>query len=64
MDRKELRKLIREVEAQGFTVRVTSKGHFFVTKNGQPVTTISGTASDHRSHANSIGQLRRAGFIW
>lgn len=64
MNRKELRKLIQDLEAQGFKVRATSNGHHFITKDGQPVTTMSGTASDHRSHRNAIAQLKRAGFIW
>lgn len=62
MSRKEIRKLIAEVEAQGFTVKVTSNGHFFITKDGKPITTIGGTPSDHRSWRNVIAALKRAGF--
>ncbi len=59
---KEIRELVRELEAQGFAVRRTSKGHYFITKAGQPITTISGTPSDHKALANAIAKLKRAGF--
>jgi hypothetical protein len=64
MAKKDLRKLLAELERQGFTVRQTSRGHWFVTKDGKPVTTFSGSASDHRSHANALAACRRAGFEW
>lgn len=61
---KRTREVLEALEAQGFTVRRTRRGHFFVTKDGQPVTTFSGTASDHRSLTNALAQARRAGFRW
>lgn len=61
---KELRRVLKALEAQGFEVRATSRGHYFVTKDGQPVTTFAGTASDHRSMRNAIAKARRAGFNW
>lgn len=59
---KELRKLIKQAEAQGFTVRITSKGHVVFYKDGRPVTTAAGTPSDVRSWKNTMAALRRAGF--
>ncbi|MET0904315.1 MAG: hypothetical protein ABWZ52_13835 [Acidimicrobiales bacterium] len=61
-DRKQL---IRELEAQGFTWRETTKGHVLVySPDGRVVTTLSGSTSDHRSLKNAIAALRRAGFTW
>jgi hypothetical protein len=60
---KELRKLLKEVEAQGFTWTITSRQHVFVRDaEGRPVTTIGGTISDHRGLRNAISDLKRAGF--
>lgn len=62
--RKEIRELLEQAEAQGFTWRKTSKGHAFViAPDGTPVTTVSGTPSDGRSLPNALGQLKRAGFV-
>ncbi|MFF2184594.1 hypothetical protein [Streptomyces sp. NPDC058155] len=60
---KEVRDLIKRVEAQGFEVTRTKKGHYMVRKGGEPVTIISGTPSDHRSLKNSKAHLKRAGYI-
>lgn len=61
---KEMRKIQKELEAQGFTTTVTRKGHLRVFKNGQPVATFSGTPSDIRALRNSLADARRAGFRW
>ena len=61
---KELKKLARELEAQGFDVEPTRKGHLTVRKRGLRVTTFSGTPGDGRSWKNSLAQCKRAGFIW
>lgn len=58
-----MRDLIKKVEAQGFEVTRTKKGHWMVKKNGAGVTTIPGTASDHRGLKNVKAQLKRAGYI-
>lgn len=42
---KDQRKVLKALEDQGFEYRVTSKGHIFVTRAGQLVTTFSGTPS-------------------
>lgn len=60
----DLDKVLAALEEQGFSIRVTKRGHYFVTKDGKPVTTLSGTASDWRSIRNGVAAARRAGFIW
>lgn len=61
---KDLRKIRKALEDQGFDTRVTKKGHLEVRRNGRRVATFSGTASDVRSLANSLSDARRAGFRW
>jgi len=61
---KNLKKILKAVEAAGFETRVTKKGHIIVTKDGRRITTFAGTASDHRSIRNGLAALRRAGFEW
>jgi len=61
---KDLRKIVKALEAQGFEVTVTSKGHLIVTREGAVITTFSGTASDWRSLRNGLAHARRAGFRW
>lgn len=63
--RKDLRKLVKAIEAAGYQVIVDSKGHVRVyTADGDYVTTFSGTPSDKRSDANSLRPLKRRGFRW
>lgn len=59
---KELRRLVKRLEAQGFACRVTRNGHIVVSHNGRRVATLSGTPSDHRSWKNQLAALRRAGY--
>ncbi|HEY8589581.1 MAG TPA: hypothetical protein VIL55_08515 [Naasia sp.] len=61
---KDLRKIVEALEAQGFEVEVTSRGHVMVFRDGAAVVTFSGTASDWRSLKNGIAKARRAGFQW
>lgn len=61
---KDTRKILKELEAQGFTVRRTSKGHHQVSLNGRVVTVFAGTASDWRSTRNGLARAKRAGFKW
>jgi hypothetical protein len=62
--RKELRKLIKALEDQGFDITVTTKQHYMVWLDGEFVTTLPGTPSDWRSLKNSIAAARRFGFRW
>lgn len=59
---KTLKKLVKELEAQGFTVRTTKRQHLMVSRNGRPITTLAGTPSDWRSLKNGLAALKRAGF--
>lgn len=62
---KELRRLLKACEDQGFTVERTKRGHWRVRdETARAVTTIAGTASDHRSWLNGLAPLKRAGLIW
>ena len=61
---KDLRKIAKALQDQGFEVTETSRGHLEVRKDGRRVATLSGTPSDHRSWLNGIAQLRRAAFRW
>jgi predicted RNA binding protein YcfA (HicA-like mRNA interferase family) len=60
----DLKKLIKALEAQGFTVEPTKSSHYTVRKDGRRVATLGGTPSDRRSWQNALAQLRRAGFHW
>jgi len=62
MNKKELKRLIRQAEAQGFEVRISGKGHILFSLNGRRVATAAGTASDRRAWLNLLGDLKRGGF--
>lgn len=60
-----LTELLKELEAQGFTYRRSTKGHYLIANpSGRVVTTLAATPSDARSSKNAIAALRRAGFQW
>jgi len=61
---KDLKKLVKALEAQDFEVRATKRQHLKVSKNGRWVTTLPGTPSDWRSMRNAMAALKRAGFRW
>lgn len=61
---KDLKKIVKALQQQGFTVEVTKNQHVMVFQDGRLVVTFSGTASDWRSMRNSIAAARRAGFEW
>lgn len=61
---KDLKKIVKALEAQGFEVKVTKRGHVIVTRNGHFVATFAGTASDWRGLKNSLARARKAGFRW
>lgn len=62
--KKELKKIAAALEAQGFEVDVTNRGHLRVYLDGRRVATFSGTPSDWRALKNSLADARRAGFRW
>lgn len=59
---KDTRKLVQKLQAQGFQVRPTTRGHLKVTKDGQFVTVLAGTGSDWRGLRNAVSQAKRHGF--
>lgn len=61
---KDLKKIVKALEAQGFEVETTKRGHLMVYRDGRLVVTFAGTASDWRSMKNGIAKARRAGFRW
>lgn len=63
--KKEMRELVKALEAQGFTVEQTRGKHWLVRNaEGQAVCTMANTPSDGRGWLNAIAALRRAGFTW
>lgn len=62
---KELRSLLKAIEAEGFTTQRTRKGHWQVRNSeGKVVTVLSGTPSDHRTRLNELRGLKPYGFRW
>lgn len=61
---KDLRKIVKALEAQGFEVAVTSAGHLMVSRDGTVIAVLAGNASDWRSLRNGLAPLKRAGFRW
>ncbi|MFE0774810.1 hypothetical protein [Streptomyces sp. NPDC058861] len=62
MNSKDVRQLIKKLEAQGFEVSRTKSGHWLVKKGNVRVTTLPGTPSDPRSMKNCIAALKRHGY--
>lgn len=62
--KKDLKALVKALEADGYSTRITSKGHVQVSRAGRVITVFAGTPSDRRSWANSMAPLKRDGFCW
>lgn len=61
----DMTRLIKALREQGFVVTRTGRGHWLVRNaDGDFVTTLAGTPSEHRGWKNALATLRRAGFIW
>ncbi|QHO90281.1 hypothetical protein CWT12_01520 [Actinomyces sp. 432] len=61
---KDLKKILKAAEKDGYDIRTTKRGHIVVSRDGRRVTTFAGTASDRRSLRNGLAALRRDGFEW
>lgn len=62
---KDIRKILKAAQAQGFEVRTSRKGYPLVyTDDGKFVTKAAQTPSDRRGQRNLISALRKAGFTW
>jgi hypothetical protein len=58
---KDLKKLLKGLESQGYGIRYTKRGHVVVySPEGKRLATFAGTASDWRSIRNSLSRMRRA----
>lgn len=64
MVHKDIKRLAKALERQGFDVEPTKKGHLRVYLDGVWVTTMPGTPSDWRSFRNALAAAKRAGFQW
>jgi hypothetical protein len=60
MTHKDIRKLLDDLERQGFTVQRAGSGHFKVGKDGRVVTTVSCTPGDvGREVRRTLARIRR-----
>ena len=56
-------KLVKALRKQGWRVDLLKNGHYRAyAPDGETVIHFSGTPSDHRSLANTIALLRKAGY--
>lgn len=62
MTAKEVKKLVKALEAQGFEVKIGKTNHPKVYRDGKLITTLPSTPSDWRSLKNALALLKRAGF--
>lgn len=62
MASKEINKLLKALEAQGWRVAPIKKGWMAYSPNGVDKATIHGTPSDRRAWQNMMAELRRGGF--
>lgn len=60
---KELRKIVKALEEQGFECKITRRGHVAVTRKGEWVVTVH-SSGDWRALRNALAALRRGGFQW
>lgn len=65
MSRKEIAKILGELDRQGFTAKLGGSGHWKIyNADGRMITVLPATPSDARALRNAIAVLRRAGFNW
>ena len=62
---KDLKRILKAAEAQGFEIRTSAKGHPMIyDRDGNFVTQSASTPGDWRGQRNLIAALRRKGFQW
>lgn len=59
---KDLVRLVRRLRDQDFTVRLTAKNRLAVSKDGEPIVTISLKPGDFKAPINNLRRLAKAGF--
>ena len=63
--RKDLKKLLRAAQAQGWRVELGKGGHFTLyAPDGVGRVTMSSTPSDRRALMNTVAYMRQFGFEW
>lgn len=62
--KKDLAKVIKRAEEQGWTIRYSRNGHpiFVPPTKDAPMVVTSGTPSDHRTWKNFLAQMKRSGY--
>lgn len=60
--KKDSKKLVEQLDLQGFECRITRRGHIQVRRDGQVVAVMAGTPSDRRSWLNTLSDLKRVGY--
>ena len=62
--KKEIKRIVKALETQGFYVERSGKGHLKVkNERGGTVYVMPSTPSDHRSLKNTVAELRRKGIL-
>ncbi|MER7063985.1 hypothetical protein [Streptomyces albidoflavus] len=65
MSRRDITEIVKELERQGFEVKMGGSGHWKVyDADGHLIATLPATPSDGRGVRNVLAVLRRAGFTW
>ena len=64
MARKDIAKILKALQDQGFEVKMGGRGHWKIYGDDGLIITLPATPSDDRGVRNTIAILRRAGFIW
>lgn len=59
---KVMRKLIRELEREGWTIEETKSGYRCKSPNGQKIVTMHKTCSEYRAGKNVLSELRQGGY--
>lgn len=59
---KDLRKLLKQLEAQGWRIKPSKKGVKAYSPDGSHVQSIHMTNSDHRAYKNIVRDLKKGGF--
>lgn len=61
---KEINKLIREAQKQGWRVKDKKKGYMLLAPDGEHSVMVHKTPSDHRWLDNTVTLMRQYGFKW
>lgn len=61
---KEVKKLVKEAEEQGWRVKETTNGYLLYDPSGQHLETLHKTPRDPKGLRHSAARMRRYGFKW